>query len=293
VKPCKFRYHRPASLDEALELLQGLGEEATPLAGGQSLVPMMNLRLAQPPNVVDLNRIPDLAYIRRENGELAIGAMTRARAAEASEEISGSLPLVAQALPHIAYPAIRRRGTIGGSVAHADPAAELVTTLLAADAEVVLARAGGRRQLTLAQFALGPYTTAREPDELLVEIRAPVNSAGTVAAFREVARKTGDFALVAVAALLDIAGGRCTRACVAVGGAGPVPIRLEAVEQSLAGAELDPTTLSAVGELAADSVEARGDAHGSADYRRRLVAVEVRRAVEQCAIEGGLRNGSR
>ena len=283
MKPARFRYFDPRTLEEAAELAAELGDEAVILAGGQSLVPMMNLRMVQPENVVDLNWITELDYLRVENGHVGVGAMTRQQAAERAAEIALEAPLVAEALPHVAYPAIRRRGTVGGSVAHADPAAELTCALLASDAKVVLTCRNGARRLGLDEFLVGPYMTAREPEEILSAIEIPRPGQASAGAFREFARKRGDFALLLVAVTLTVEQGRCTRARVVVGGAGPVPRRLVPVEEALEGEELTDELFESAAEAARDAVEPAGDAHGSTEYRKRITAVEVRRAIATAA----------
>ncbi|HEX5146714.1 MAG TPA: xanthine dehydrogenase family protein subunit M [Conexibacter sp.] len=283
MKPSRFDYHAPKDLAEALDLMGELGEDATPLAGGQSLVPMMNLRMAQPFALVDLNDVPDLAYVRREDDALAIGAMTRHRVAEHSPEVARDAPLIAVAERHVAYPVIRARGTVGGSVAHADPSAELSCVLIATDASVVLASTSGRRELRAEEYFAGPYMTHREPEELLVELRVPLAPPDTRFAFGEMARKAGDFALVLVAVALTMQDERCVRARVAVGGAGSVPVRAHAAEQALDGRQPTTALIADAARAAAQEVDVNGDAHGSAAYRRRLVEVEVRRALERAA----------
>jgi carbon-monoxide dehydrogenase medium subunit len=286
VKPARFRYHAPERLDEALALLSELGDDAILLAGGQSLVPMMNLRLVQAPDVIDLNEIADLRYMRRENGHLEIGAMTRQRALERSHEIASAAPLLAEAVPHIAYPAVRARGTIGGSVAHADPAAELTCALLAADATVVLASRAGRREISVSEFTLGPYFNARASDELVVAIRVPVGTTGQASAFAEFARKKGDFALALAGVSLALRNGRCEGVRIAVGGAGPTPVRVASAERVLEGSEVALPALVEAAEAAGRDVTPTGDAHGSAAYRRRVVTVQVRRALERAVSRG-------
>jgi carbon-monoxide dehydrogenase medium subunit len=279
VKPARFRYADPTSLEETFELLEEFGDEAVLLAGGQSLVPMMNLRLIQQPVVIDLNRIEGLAHIRRERGHLAIGAMARQRTVERSPEVARWAPLVSEALPHVAHPAIRGRGTVGGSTAHADPASELCCALVAADASVVLASRSGRREVPAHSFFQGPYMTAREATEVVVELRIPALQGATGAAFEEFAPKSGEFALALAAVTLTVDGDSCTHARVAVGGAGPVPVRCTSAEAVLEGAALNATVVAEAAASAAAEVEPAGDHHGSAAFRRRLVEVEVRRAL--------------
>lgn len=285
VKPTAFRYRTPESVDEALALLAEAGDDAAPLAGGQSLVPMMNLRLVQVGEIVDLNRLTELAAVEAGDGTLRIGALTRQRALERRPGIRDVAPLLAQALPHVAHPPIRARGTVGGSLAHADPAAELSTVMVAADARMVLARRGGERAVPAEEFFLGPYSTVREPDELLVAVELPQPEATDVTAFMELSRKSGDFALVLVAVALRVRAGSCAAARVVVGGAGPRPVRAREAEAVLVGAELaDRGRISDAAATAAGELDVTGDVHGSADYRRRVVAVLVRRALEQAAL---------
>jgi carbon-monoxide dehydrogenase medium subunit len=285
MKPTRFHYHAPATIADVLDLLAELGDDTAILAGGQSLVPMMNLRLVQPAHVVDVNRVVELDYVRRENGALALGATARALAAERSMEVAAAAPILVEALGHVAYPSVRARSTIGGAVAHADPAAELPCVLLAADATVLLRSRRGARELAVGEFLLGPYLTAREPDELLVEVRVPI-VAEARAGFSEFARKAGDFALALAAVRLRVEGGRCQDARVAVGGVGPVPVRCPQAEEVLVGSSLAPGDLADAAAIAARAVEPRDDAHASGAYRRRLVQVQVRRALERAVGAG-------
>jgi CO/xanthine dehydrogenase FAD-binding subunit len=288
VKPTRFRYHAPSTVDEALTLLSEHGEEASVLAGGQSLMPMLNLRLAQPPELVDLNGVADLSYVRHEHGSLAIGAMTRQRVVERSIAVVEAAPLLTRVLADVGYPSTRNRGTIGGTVAHADPAGEVPCALIALDAEIVLATRERQRVLPADGFFLGPYMTQREPDEAIVELRIPTITRAF--GFAEFARKSGDFALAMSA--VAFAGGE-TR--IAVGGSGPAPTRVHAAEAELGG----PTpwaaeAIASAAQIAAEAVEISDDAHGSASYRRRVLAVVVRRALELAAVSvtAGIARGS-
>jgi CO/xanthine dehydrogenase FAD-binding subunit len=287
MKPARFGFHDPDDLDDALALTAQLGDDAAILAGGQSLVPMMNLRLVQPAAVIDLNRVAELRYVRAGADHVALGAMTRNRTLERDPEVALGAPLVAEAMPHVAYASIRARGTVGGSVAHADPAAELPCVLLAADASFVLAATAGRREVAATEFFVGPFTTARAPHELLVEIRVPAPVPGTVTGFAEFARKSGDFALALAAVTLTVQDGRCTRARVALGGVDSVPVRATSAERLLQGAPLEPALVEEAARAAAGDVDPTGDSHGSAAYRKRLVAVQVRRALEAAAARAG------
>ena len=262
MKPAPFEYRAPVSLEEALPLL---GLDVTVLAGGQSLLPLLNLRLARPEVVVDINGIAELDYIRADDGPLRIGAMTRQVALERSELVRQRWPLLHDAVRLVGHPQIRSRGTVGGSVAHADPAAELPVALTALGARFHLRSPGGARVLGASELFLGPLYTAREPDELLVEIEVPEQPEGAGSGFAEYARTHGDFATAGAAAVVAPGG----RAGIALLGAGPVPERAQAAERALAdGAE--PHEAAA---LAAQDVED--------EHRRALCTQLARRAIEE------------
>ncbi len=280
MKPAAFTYFAPRGLDEVLSLLGQYGPEAKPLAGGQSLVPLMNFRLAKPRYLIDLNRIPELAYIRREDGVLAVGAMARQFEAERSDAVKATVPLLVEALKLVGHPTIRHRGTVGGSIAHADPAAELPAAALALGAELVIRGPRGNRTVPAEDFFVGPFTTVLAPDELLTEVRFPVPSPGTGYAFVEVSRRHGDFAIVGVAALVGLGpDGTIERVSVVLCGAGPTPIRARQAEAALRGAAPTEERFREAGELAAREAQPASDIHASADYRRRVAAVLVRRAL--------------
>lgn len=280
MKPAPFRYYAPTSIAEALELMRLHAPDSRPLAGGQSLLPMMNFRLARPTVLVDLNRVADLAYIRDAGDQLAIGAMTRERAIETSDLVARLAPLLHQATGHIAHLPIRSRGTIGGSIANADPAAEYPATVLALAAELVLRSTRGERRMAAADFFRGVLTTAIEPDELLVEIRVPKAPARAGSAFVEISRRHGDFALVGIAAEVTLdGGGRIATTRLGACGVGAKPARLVAAEKALAGATPDARAFEAAGAAAAAEIEPSSDLHAVADYRRRLASVLTRRAL--------------
>jgi CO/xanthine dehydrogenase FAD-binding subunit len=275
VKPAAFAYRAPGSVEEALSLLEA-NREAKLLAGGQSLVPVLNFRLASPALIIDLNRIGALAGIREEaDGTLAIGAMTRHRAIEKSERVHRANPLLAAAMPHIAHAQIRNRGTLGGSLAHADPAAELPAVCLACDAQMVIQHAGGTRRLAAGEFFTGFFSTALAPTEVLVEIRFPAWPSERRAGFAEVSRRHGDFALAGVALTADLENGRCARARIALFGAEDVP-RLVVLDEPL-----DTKRIADAARAMAARSQPRADHHASAEYRRELIEVLVRRALEQ------------
>jgi carbon-monoxide dehydrogenase medium subunit len=280
VKPARFSYRAPSSLAEAVEILAEHGEDAKVLAGGQSLVPMMNLRLAQPSVLVDLNRIGELSYLRPgADGGVAIGAMTRHAAVAASDLLAARCGLLASAASRIGYPAIRHRGTLGGSLAHADPVAEMPCVALTLDAELVASGPSGDRVVAAGDFFDTYFTTALAPDEVLREIRYPALGQGEGWGFRESVRKTGDFAIVAVAAHLRAVDGVVQRARIGLAGVADRPVRATAAEQALAGQPLE-AAIDAAAEQAASIVEAASDIHATTEFRRHLAQVLTRRALE-------------
>ena len=280
MKPPKFDYHAPRSVDEAVALLARYGGEAKPLAGGQSLVPLLNFRLARPAALIDLNRIPALTGIREVGGHVAFGAMTRQRAVEFSPIVARTLPLLAEATRWVGHLPIRSRGTIGGSIAHADPSAEYPAVLTALDGTVVARGQKGERELTSAALFETYLTTTLAPDELLTEIRLPVMPAGAGWAFEEFARRHGDFAIVGVAAALWYEGGRWT-ARLATAGAGPVPVRLRGAEDVIARDGIGDAVVAEAAARAAELVQPDGDLHATADYRRNLTRVLTERALRK------------
>lgn len=298
MKPPVFEYLAPTDLDEALAALAANPGEARPLAGGQSLVPMLNFRLAAPAILVDLNGVSELAGVReRPDGGLSIGAMTRQRALERDPRIAARTPLLTEAAPWIAHAQIRTRGTIGGSVAHADPAAELPAVLLALGATVRLTKAGARnvhsddengggrrtreeRELPLTEFFLGPLFTALEPGELLASIEVPGIVEGEGTAFEEIARRRGDYAIVGAAARVRLdPGGVCEGAALSLINAGPTPCLCAAAAETLHGEPVTPEVLSDAAEAAAAESEPAADMHGSMAYRRHLVRVLAERTL--------------
>lgn len=286
MKPAPFEYHAPTERQAALALLAESGFDAKILAGGQSLVPAMNFRLARPSVLIDVNRVDDLFGVRiGDDGSTLIGAMTRQRELERSPLIAAHVPLIAEAMPHIAHPQIRNRGTIGGSLAHADPAAELPALAVALDARLRLQSQSGERWLPAADFFLGVLTTALEPDEMLVEVVIPALPARAGTAFDEIARRHGDYAMAGAAAVVTldhdgtIAG--CALVLMAVGDA---PIRVRAIE-ALRGEQPTPETISAAAESLDGEIDPPNDLHATAAYRRHLVKSLARttltRAVER------------
>jgi aerobic carbon-monoxide dehydrogenase medium subunit len=283
MKPPPFEYYAPANRAEALELLAEHGYEAKVLAGGQSLVPSMNFRLAQPSILVDLNGIPDLFGISAgEDGGLRIGAMTRQRAVERSTLVAGRAPLISEAMPHVAHPQIRNRGTFGGSLAHADPAAELPALVVALDAQLRAQSKAGERLIPAAEFFLGIFTTALEPEEILVEILVPPLPPRTGTAFEEMARRHGDYALAGAAAVVTlgddgtVSGGKLVFFSIGDG-----PLEVPAALDALRGVAPDAETVRAASEAIDPYIDPPSDIHASAAFRRHLSKVLARRTLER------------
>jgi carbon-monoxide dehydrogenase medium subunit len=282
VKPAPFAYHRAYSVAEAVALLAELGDEAKILAGGQSLVPMMNFRLARPAALVDVTRIEGLSYLRADTEDgLRIGALTTHRAVEISRDPQvlagfGVLPRSARWIGH--YP-IRSRGTFGGSIAHADPSAEWCLLAMLLRAQVVLTGPQGQRTLPAAEFFEGYYSTAAGPDEMITEVRFPEPAPRAV--LTEFAQRQGDFAVVAAAVCADIEDGTCRSGRVVLGGVGPLPVEVDA--GALAGQPASEQTWRAMGEYAASQVDPPEDTHGDGEFRRRLTATLVARALAEAS----------
>jgi aerobic carbon-monoxide dehydrogenase medium subunit len=291
VKPPPFSYAAPTSLNEAVGLLAEHAEaEPRVLAGGQSLIPLMNFRLAKPGFLVDLRRVAGLSGIRSDGDGLVIGAMTTMSELERSPDVAVTAPLLAEAVGLVAHTPVRNRGTIGGSLAHADPAAELPAVALASDAELVAAGPAGSRRIPAAEFFTGPFSTALAPDEILTEVRLPAWHGGH--AFVEFSRIHANFAVVGVAALIELDGddrGRIGRAALAITGVAPTAIRATAAERALAGARVDAgvdagsgvaPAWAAAAEAAVEGLSPAGDLHASAETRLALARAYVRRGIE-------------
>ncbi|MGN6168940.1 MAG: FAD binding domain-containing protein [Solirubrobacteraceae bacterium] len=281
--PPKFEYHAPSSLDETFSILERLGEESKVLAGGQSLIPLMKLRFAAPQALVDINHLPGLDEIIEEADGLRIGALVRHRACERSPTLRGRFGVLGDAAPLISDPIVRNLGTIGGSLAHADPQGDWASALLAANATVTLRSAGGERTVVLDELLKGPFTTALEPNEVLTEIRVPDPGPRAGGTYLKLERKVGDFATVGVAVQLSLADGRVRRAGIALTAVGPINLRATPAEDALAGAELDDEAISSAARLAADAAEPKSDLRGSADYKRNVVRVFCERALRKAA----------
>jgi CO/xanthine dehydrogenase FAD-binding subunit len=284
VKPPRFEYHDPRSVDEALALKAEHGDEGKVLAGGQSLVPLLNFRLAHPENLIDLNRIGALSGVRREDGTLKIKAMTRQATLEGSALVREHWPLVTDALQFVAHAQIRNRGTVGGSVAHADPAAELPVVFSVLDAKFRVASKRGERTIAPADFFVTHLTTTIEPDEMLTEIEVPPVPARTGHAFTEFARRHGDFALGGAGALITVdEQGVCQKAALGLLAAAATPVRAAEAESMLVGERIDEALAAKAAERAAAGVTPTGDIHGSAEYRKHLIGVMARRAIVAAA----------
>lgn len=285
MKPAPFEYFDPVGVTETLDLLERYGDDAKVLAGGQSLMPMLNFRLARPAQLIDINNVAELDYIRDDGDVLRIGAMTRQRALERSDTAVGAWGLLVEALEHVGHPNIRTRGTIGGSIAHADPAAELPAAMCALGGAFAIRNNSGVREATTDDFFEGFFTTAIQPDELLIEVRIPQWPAATGHCLLEVCRRRGDFAQIAVAAVVSVDDdGRVRRAGVGVAGAAGVPVTATSLTDRLQGEAPDERTVAQLAAEFADGLTPPGDTHGPTDYRRHLVRHLVPRAVE-CAAE--------
>ncbi|HEX3588034.1 MAG TPA: xanthine dehydrogenase family protein subunit M [Pseudonocardiaceae bacterium] len=283
MKPGRFAYHAPRELDEALAMLHEYGDEAKVLAGGQSLIPVLNFRLSQFEHLVDINRLGgDLGEVSWAGDSVAIPALVRQRKVELSEEMARAVPVLTEALHEVAHPQIRNRGTICGSLAHADPAAELPSVMSVLDAQFTVASARGTRTIPVEDFFEFHLTTALEPDELLLRVRITLPGPDTYTVFREFATRRGDFALAGVAVLCQVDDSGVVKAArIAAAGVGPTPRRLTEVEDLLLGQRLTDDTLREADQLARRSVEPTGDIHASAAYRQRLTGVLVRRGLTE------------
>jgi len=282
VKPPKFSYACPQSVEEALALLAQGGEDTKLLAGGQSLVPLLNLRMAQVGALIDMNRLSELSFLRRENGALHIGALTRHRQLEISDEARSALPLLSRVAAEVGHLAIRNRGTIGGSLVHADPAAEWPLVAVTLDARFVLRSQSKTRTVAARDFFLAPLTTTIAADEMLCAVHFPVPTGTTIWGFQELCRRPGDFALAAVACQLTLdQNGACATASLAVGGAHSIPLLIAEVEKILKGSQGEDEALKAAAEVAAGLVEPPSDVHGSSEFRRKMVKVLAVRALKE------------
>jgi aerobic carbon-monoxide dehydrogenase medium subunit len=286
--PGAFEYHAPSSLDEATRLLATLGEDAKVLSGGQSLIPLMKLRLASPQHLVDINGIPGLAYVREADGFLRIGGLTRESDLEESELVRTRYPLLHDTCLVIADPLVRNLATLGGNLAHADPANDHPATMLALGAEVVAAGRGGERRIPIASFFTGPFTTALRGDEIVTEIRVPVPAPRSGGAYLKLERKVGDFATAAVAVQLTLdAAGACDTVGIGLTNVGSMPISATKAAAALKGKKPDEAAIKAAAALAAEAADPSADLRGSVEYKKDLVRVLTARAIRKAAERAG------
>jgi len=278
--PVNFDYVAAKSVDEALELLGRHGADAKLLAGGHSLIPLMKLRLAVPSVLVDLGRIAELRYVRDEGSEIAVGGMTTYYTLASSEVIRQKAPLLAEAAAAVGDVQVRNRGTIGGSLVHADPASDMAAAVLALDARMIVVGPSGKREVPAGSFFVGMLQSAVAPNEVLTEIRVKKSQADSGAAYLKLPQPASGFALVGVATRVALAGGKCGEIAVAVTGVAPKPFRAASVEARLRGSSLDAETLALACADVAEGVEALSDIHASAEYRKSVAAVYTRRSIE-------------
>ena len=281
MKPAPFEYHCPRTVDEGTALLARYGDDAKVLAGGQSLVPLMNMRLARPANLIDINRIESLAYIRDDGRALRIGALTRQRAAERAPQVAERCPLLRDALRLVGHAQIRNRGTIGGSIAHADPAAELTAVLVALDGEVTARGPKGTRVIAARDLFVSYLTTSLDPRELLTEVCLPAPPKGAGWSWMEIARRHGDFALAGVGVILAVRGGKITAARIGLTGVGPTPVRPAEAERLLTGQTPSEDLWNGAAEAVRAAVAPDGDIHASAEYRTHVAGVLTQRALRE------------
>lgn len=286
MKPAAFDYYAPTTVEDVMALLKRHGSDARLLAGGQTLLPMMNFRLAAPEVIIDLNRIPDLAFIKTVGEQVQIGAMTRQRALEFSPIIANDLPLLHEAVKMVGHLPTRSRGTIGGSLANADSAAEIPMILQVLEGEVLVRGPNGERMIPASELVLDAMTTSLAEDELLAEVRLPVMPRGAWFAVDEFSRRRGDFAIAAVAAMLVVKDGLCEKARIATAGVSPFSSRLRAAEEALEGRPVDPGAIATAGEAAAEVVEPVSDRNASEEYRRHLTKVLTTRVLKRAAESG-------
>jgi carbon-monoxide dehydrogenase medium subunit len=279
--PPKFDYSAPRTSDEVLSLLHEHGREAKVLAGGQSLIPLMKLRFASPSLVVDINHVEGLSDVGETNGELRVGTLVRHEALASSPLLRRRYPLIATTAPWIADPISRTLGTLGGSLAHADPAGDWGSVMLALDASVVARTASGERTIAMREFFRGPFRSALEPTELLTEVRVPAAGARSGGTYLKLERKVGDFATVGVAVQLELDGETIRRAGIGLTAVGPRNIQATAAEDALSGVDPTPEAFDEAGRLAAEAADPISDVRGSAEYKRAVVSAYVRRGLER------------
>jgi carbon-monoxide dehydrogenase medium subunit len=281
--PASFEYFAPTTLDEALGLLQEHGEDAKVLAGGQSLIPLMKLRFAAPRVIVDINGLSELGQLEQEDGGLRIGALVRHKTCEKSELLRGRYGTLGDAAPMISDPIVRNLGSVGGSLAHADPQGDWGSVMLAMRAEITAQGPNGTRTIPIDEFFQGPFTTVLEPTEILTEVRIADSGARAGGSYLKLERKVGDFATAGVAVHVAFANGSVDKAGIALTGVGPMNLRAEAAEQALAGRELDEQAIGEAARLAAESAQPRTDLRGTEAYKRNVVRVFTERGLRKAA----------
>jgi carbon-monoxide dehydrogenase medium subunit len=280
--PAGFDYHAPTTIGEATALLSRLGDDAKVLSGGQSLIPLLKLRLTSPRHLVDINRIPGLAYVKEADGALRIGALAREADLEESEAVRTRYPLIADAAHGIADPLVRNLATVAGNLAHGDPANDHPAVMLALGAEVVATGPSGERRIPIGSFFKGPFETALKPDELLTEIRVPAPAPRSGGSYMKLERKVGDFATAAVAVQLTLAAdGTCAAVGIGLTNVGLTPIKAEKAEAALRGKRPDDTTIREAAQLAADAARPEADLRGSVEYKKDVVRVLTIRALRK------------
>ena len=292
--PGSFDYHAPSSLDEAIKLLNDLGDDAKILAGGHSLIPMMKLRLAEPVHLVDINGLSDLDYIKEDGGFLCIGAMTREATLETSDLIADKFPILKDTSEVIADPLVRNLATVGGNIAHGDPANDHPATMVALDAEIVVngpvgMLTGGERTISIDDFFVGPLMTAIEENEILTEIKVPTPEGKFGGAYLKLERKVGDYAIAGAAAALHFDGDTCSKAGIGLTNVGPTPVRASDAQDALVGTAVSQEDADKAGELAAAASQPVGDHRGSEVYKRAVVKTLTSRAImkAKARAEGG------
>jgi carbon-monoxide dehydrogenase medium subunit len=279
--PAEFDYVRPMGVQEAVQALAQYGEEGKILAGGQSLIPLLKLRFAQPNMLIDVSRLRDLDYVRVDGSWMYIGALTRQAHLASSDVVRQRVPAIATASIQVSDPIVRNWGTIGGTLAHADPAGDLGSVMIAVDAEFEALSARGARTIRAREFFEGPFTTTLQPDELLTEIRVPLAQGRVFGTYLKLERKIGDFATVGVAVHLDMNDGTCRQAGIGLTAVGPINLEAKEAAARLSGQQLDDEAIAEAARLAADASDPTSDQRGSAEYKRDVIRVFVQRALRQ------------
>ena len=290
MKPSAFEYFDPSTVREAVELLQRHSEDAKILAGGQSLIPMMNFRVARPKVLIDINKVKELDYIREEKDELVVGSLVRERALEVSPVVAKKCPILAGAISQIGHLPVRTRGTIGGSLVHADPSAEIPVVICALGGRMKVVGPAGERTLSAEEFSLTYLTSALEPGEILVEVRIPTLPANTGWSFMELNRRHGDFGIVVVASILFMENKEtCRKASIALGGVAPTPLRAAEAEKTLSGRKLTEELIKQASTKASEATQPESDYHASAEYRKDMARVFTQRSLQEAwnKVKGG------